>query len=72
MQLLWEHSNSLGIPGLLWCRYSRLTRPTSRGAFAVLQRVLNVEGYQVLGLDPDGSTAVLDEDLLREQFGVTP
>jgi len=37
----------------------------------VLQRVLNVEGYQVLGLDPDGSTAVLDEDLLREQFGVT-
>lgn len=43
----------------------------SRGAFAMLQRMLNVEGYQVLGVDPDGVTAVLDEDLLREQFGVS-
>jgi hypothetical protein len=42
----------------------------ARGAFAVLQRILNIEGYQVLGLDPDGVTAVLDVDLLREQFGI--
>jgi hypothetical protein len=42
----------------------------ARGAFAMLQRVLNVDGYPVLGLDVDGVTAVLDENLLREQFGV--
>lgn len=47
---------------------SMASGPGVRGAFAMLQRVLNVEGYPVLGLDPDGSTAVLDEQLLREQF----
>lgn len=33
-------------------------------------RLLNVEGYPVLSLDSDGTTTVLDVDLLREQFGV--
>lgn len=41
-----------------------------RGALAQVQRLLNVEGYTVIGLDVDGSTTVLDEALLREQFGV--
>jgi len=49
---------------------SMASGPGARGAFAMLQRVLNVEGYPVLGLDPDGVTAVLDEELLREQFQV--
>lgn len=35
-----------------------------------LQRLLNVEQYPVLRRDPDGSTIVLDEDMLRDQFGV--
>ena len=35
-----------------------------------VQRLLNVEGYPVLRVDADGSTVVLDEALLREQFGV--
>jgi hypothetical protein len=33
-------------------------------------RLLNVEGYPVLSLDADGTTTVLDVELLREQFGV--
>jgi hypothetical protein len=33
-------------------------------------RLLNVEGYPVLSLDADGTTTVLDVDLLVEQFGL--
>jgi hypothetical protein len=40
------------------------------GMLAALQRLLNVEGYEVVGTDADGTTVVLDEALLREQFGV--
>lgn len=40
------------------------------GALPMAQRLLNVEQYPVLDKDPDGSTIVLDPDLLREQFGV--
>lgn len=40
------------------------------GALSQAQRLLNVEQYPVLSRDPDGSTVVLDEALLREQFGV--
>lgn len=36
-----------------------------------LQRLLNVEGYLVVGLIDSGRTIKLDVDLLREQFGVT-
>lgn len=36
-----------------------------------LQRLLNVEGYPVVGLIDSGRTVQLDVDLLREQFGVT-
>jgi hypothetical protein len=45
-------------------------RSSARGAIATVQRVLNVEGYPVLSIDADGSTLVLDEILLREQFGI--
>ena len=41
-----------------------------RGALAQSQQLLNVEGYGVLTIDADGQTVVLDEPLLREQFGV--
>jgi len=41
-----------------------------RGAILHAQRLLNVEGYPVLRVDADGATVVLDEVLLREQFGV--
>ena len=37
---------------------------------AALTRALNLDGYQVISMDPDGVTVVLDEPLLREQFGV--
>jgi hypothetical protein len=41
-----------------------------RGAILHVQRLLNVEGYAVLRIDADGTTVILDESLLREQFGV--
>ena len=40
------------------------------GAILHVQRLLNVEGYPVLRVDADGATVVLDEALLREQFGI--
>ena len=41
-----------------------------RGAVLHVQRLLNVEGYPVLRVDVDGGTVILDEVLLREQFGI--
>jgi len=41
-----------------------------RGAILHVQRLLNVEGYPVVRVDADGATVILDEALLREQFGV--
>jgi len=35
---------------------------------AALRRLLQVEGYPVLDVDPDGQSVILDERLLREQF----
>ncbi|EEP73861.1 LOW QUALITY PROTEIN: bacteriophage resistance protein pglZ, partial [Micromonospora sp. ATCC 39149] len=40
------------------------------GTFTVLRRLLQVEGYPVLSLDPDGRTAKLDIALMVEQFGL--
>ncbi|MEU8186687.1 BREX-2 system phosphatase PglZ [Micromonospora carbonacea] len=40
------------------------------GTFTVLRRLLQVEGYPVLSLDPDGRTAKLDITLMVEQFGL--
>lgn len=40
-----------------------------RGAVLHAQRLLNVEGYAVLRVDADGATLILDEALLREQYG---
>jgi PglZ domain len=39
---------------------------------AALKRLLNIEGYAVVSLDPDGTTVVLDVALLREQFALRP
>jgi hypothetical protein len=36
------------------------------------QALLNVDGYAVLMHDADGMTVLLDEPLLREQFGLSP
>ena len=41
-----------------------------RGAVLHVQRLLNVEGYAVLRIDADGATLILDEALLREQYGI--
>jgi hypothetical protein len=41
-----------------------------RRAVMSATRLLNVEGYPVLSLDADGTTTVLDVELLVEQFGV--
>ena len=38
---------------------------------AVVKRVLNVEGYDILSVDSDGVTLRLDVDLLKDQFGLT-
>lgn len=39
---------------------------------AALRRLLQVEGYPVLDLDPDGQTVLLDEQMLRDQFQLGP
>ena len=39
-----------------------------RGTLAALRRALNVDGYEVVRMDLDRVTVVLDEKLLREQF----
>jgi PglZ domain len=41
-----------------------------RGAILHAQRLLNADGYPVLRVDVDGVTVILDEGLLREQFGI--
>lgn len=41
-----------------------------RGAVLHVQKLLNVDGYAVLRVDADGSTIILDEALLRDQFEV--
>jgi hypothetical protein len=41
------------------------------GYLSVLKRLLNVEGYEVLSLDADGHTLLLDVDLMKTQFGVS-
>ncbi|MCC2314175.1 BREX-2 system phosphatase PglZ [Cellulomonas xiejunii] len=38
---------------------------------AVVKRVVNVEGYDILSVDSDGVTLRLDVDLLKDQFGLT-
>jgi hypothetical protein len=42
------------------------------GTVTALRRLLQVEGYPVLALDPDGQTVKLDVALLVEQFGLGP
>lgn len=39
-------------------------------ALSMLRRTLNVEGYEVIGMDADQHTVVLSESLLRTQFGL--
>jgi len=41
-----------------------------RGALAQLAQLLNVEGYAVIETDPHTRTVILNERLLRDQFGV--
>ncbi|TDC00434.1 BREX-2 system phosphatase PglZ [Micromonospora fluostatini] len=42
------------------------------GAVTALRRLLQVDGYAVIRLDPDGRTLHLDEGLLIEQFELEP
>ncbi len=41
-----------------------------RNVIAAVRKLLNVEGYDVLSVDADQVTVVLDVPLLREQFGL--
>lgn len=40
------------------------------GLLAVCQRVLNLDGYEVLGRDEDSDSVELNSNLLRRQFGI--
>lgn len=67
----------LGAPAnrLSQAQFAAAMRVAVTSVFGVLpqvQRLLNVEGYPVIARDADGVTVVLDEALLREQFGVDP
>ncbi|WP_026454407.1 BREX-2 system phosphatase PglZ [Saccharomonospora iraqiensis] len=41
-----------------------------RGALPLIKRVLDVEGYVVLSYEQESGDVILDEAMLREQFGV--
>jgi hypothetical protein len=41
---------------------------TFSGVLTALRRVLNVDGYPVIDVDPDQETVTLDATLPREQF----
>ena len=43
----------------------------NRNFIAKVKQLLNVDGYPVLRVDADGTTLVLDERSLREQFGLS-
>ena len=45
-----------------------ISPPRAQGLVAALQRVLNVEGFSVLALDPESETVSLDRGLLARQF----
>ncbi|MCK5861491.1 MAG: BREX-2 system phosphatase PglZ, partial [Candidatus Hydrogenedentes bacterium] len=40
------------------------------GLLAIIQRVLNIDGYEVLGRDENSNTVELNLDLLRKQFEI--
>ncbi|WP_169787621.1 BREX-2 system phosphatase PglZ [Luteipulveratus mongoliensis] len=40
------------------------------GALSQVRQLLNIEGYNVVRVDSDGQTVILDEQLLRDQFEV--
>jgi hypothetical protein len=40
------------------------------GTVTMLRRLLSVEGYQSVTVDSDGQTVLLDERMLRDQFGL--
>lgn len=48
----------------------RVSEVQVRGALVQVQQLLNVEGYPVVEVDPATRSVVLNERLLREQFGV--
>jgi hypothetical protein len=48
----------------------RVSEVQVRGAMVQVQQLLNVEGYPVIEVDPETRSVVLNERLLREQFGV--
>lgn len=47
---------------------ARIPAPRLRNVLAAVRKLLNVEGYDVLGVDADQVTVVLDVPLLHEQF----
>lgn len=58
------------LPATLAATALAVSPATLRGAVLHAQRLLNVEGYPVLRVDADGSTVILDQTLLREQFRI--
>jgi hypothetical protein len=59
------------LPALQACLALGVAPVALRGAVPHVQRLLNVEGYDVLTVDVDGTTLLLDRDLLRDQFAVS-
>lgn len=42
-----------------------------RGAVSQVQQLLNIDGIAVIRVDADGSTVILDDAALEEQYGIT-
>ena len=59
------------LPAAQACLALQVAPVALRGAVPHVQRLLNVEGYGVLTVDVDGTTLLLDKDLLRDQFAVS-
>lgn len=65
-------ASTLGSGGRATSRRLASTVSLDRRSFvpllAALRRLMNIEGYEVIRLDGDGETVVIDEQLLCEQF----
>lgn len=63
-------ANGGRLPLALAARALGLNETRLRGALAQVQQLLNVEGYAVIGSEPQTGTVLLDERLLSDQFEV--
>ncbi|WP_033197181.1 BREX-2 system phosphatase PglZ [Agromyces italicus] len=58
------------VPAEMLATLLRVSAAALEQILAVLRRLLNVDGFDVVAIDTDGTTVLVDRQLLREQFGL--